>query len=169
MSGLANAASQSKVPPHSCRPVARQDRYITPPVNRRSPHGSLASRSLSPNWLHFVVYDAPSLQLGSPCVQVLGAACGTPSTPSTAQPFHVAVLGKHLGFDRLMVLVLAAGWKSNDYPHPLAVHWIVASARDDASHQSVARSRPRSRLSCRHSSRRSVSPSRPTRDRPAPR
>ena len=120
---LAECGVGPKVPAHSCRPVARQDRiqYITPPVRAmyvpRAEHRALAVTELVEHEQR-VIAHAPKVTVvrhsllfsmyrtlrtvhvqDHPPVRRAGHSSVHPLSVQSIQPFHVAVLSKHLGLE----------------------------------------------------------------------
>ena len=168
----------TKVPPHSCRPVAGQDRiqYITPPVRAmyvpRTEHRPLAVTELVEHEQR-VIARAPKVSVvrrsllfsmyrtlrtvhvqDHPPVRCVRHRPVHPRSVHSAQPFDIAVLGKHLGLEPAHGV--GAGGRSlrttspsNDYPHrrivsqPFSVVGILVACQTtvhrlpEKAHQSV--------------------------------
>ena len=196
---LSECGIGTKVPPHSCRPVAGQDRiqYITPPVRAmyvpRTEHRPLAVTELVEHEQR-VIARAPKVTVvrrsllfsmyrtlrtvhvqDHPPVRCVRHRPVHPLSVHSAQPFDIAVLGKHLGLEPAHGV--GAGGRSlrttspsNDDPHrrvlgqPFSVVGILVARQTtvhrlpEKAHQSCCTLRP-PRLSCRHSLAVSVSPS----------
>ena len=168
----------TKVPAHSCRPVAGQDRiqYITPPVRAmdvpRTEHRPLAVTELVEHEQR-VIARAPKVTVvrrsllssmyrtlrtvhvqDHPPVRCVRHRPVHPLSVHSAQPFDIAVLGKHLGLEPAHS-VGARCWSfrttspSNDYPHrrivrqPFSVVGILVARQTtvhrlpEKAHQSV--------------------------------
>ena len=168
----------TKVPPQPRFPIARQDRiqYITPPVRAmyvpRTEHRPLAVTELVEHEQRMIA-RAPKVTVvrcsllfsmyrtlrtvhvqDHPPVRRAGHSSIHPLSVQSAQPFHVAVLGKHLGLEPAHGV--GAGGRSlwttspsNDYPHrrvlgqPFSVVGILVACQTtvhrlpEKAHQSV--------------------------------
>ena len=154
--------------PHSCRPVAGQDRiqYVTPPVRAmyvpRTEHRPLAVTELVEHEQR-VISRAPKVTVvrrsllssmyrtlrtvhvqDHPPVRRVRHRPVHPRSVHSAQPFDIAVLGKHLGLEPgSWCLMLAAGLldhlavqrlpASSDRPTAVQRRWYPRSPPDDCT------------------------------------